>query len=170
MHSIVVSLGNIEDGHAQYLRMVGDGEELTLPVIKAKPEHRNFILGTWVKSYVNTVRKITVGCTKGIAHTEDVETYLRNEPKVAERLWETSHVVTAPDDEFVIHAWVCGEEGKLWHVYVPPQLRNKGIARALIEYACGTTYDVARPWPFKRGLPGQYCYNPYMLGEALNGR
>ncbi len=88
------------------------------------------------------------------------EVYRAGESKAAELLWSKSHVVTG-DDGFTIHAWICGTEGKLWHVYVPPPLRRIGVARALVESTVGTRYLVCKPWP-TTPKGHQVSYSPYM--------
>ena len=137
-----------------YLRLVQDGEELTLPVIQAGLTHRSFILATWVKSYAPVLRK-WLGNAFG---TEQ-------EAAQAETLWERTFIVTSPNDEFTVHAWVAGEPGVLHFVYVPPTLRNLGIAGALIRHVCGHTYEYGRPWPYKKE-PSGGKYNPYLLGKS----
>lgn len=139
-----------------------DGEKIDLRVIRAEKIHRSYILSTWVKSYASTVRRQKVSCTKETVLTVPLDVYLANEPKVAESLWDRAYIVTG-DDGISIHGWVCGDIGKLWHIYVPPGLRRKGLASALIRLSCGDSYEYARPWPFESGLPGEATYNPYLL-------
>lgn len=121
-----------------------------LPVVPATEEHRAFILATWVRSYASTARKLLSRAV-----------YTAGEPRVAERLWPKTFVVTSPDDSYTIHAWVCGEPGKLYHCYVIPQLRRKGIAGALIEGLCGRNVEIARPWPYEANP--RWTLNPYLL-------
>lgn len=165
MSCTVISLGPMDSG-PHHLRLIDGEEETTLPIQKATSEHRNYILGTWVKSYANTARQMTVGSMKGTALTVPPETYLANEPRVAEKLWDKCFVVTGPDG-YTIHAWVCVHENTLYHIYVPPQLRSKGIATALIDWLVTGDYMVARPWPYKQGLPGTASFDPYALGRHV---
>lgn len=118
-----------------------------LPIVKAGPEHRNFILSTWVKSYQSQARSQGIGAF-----------YEESEPAIAESRWMDCLVVT-DDTGFTVHAWVCGYEGRLWHVYVIPDLRRLRIATRLIEHACGSLKEYARPWPY--GAHGRI--NPYLL-------
>jgi GNAT superfamily N-acetyltransferase len=137
-----------------YLRLVTDGEELTLPVYPASKTHRSFILATWVKSYAPVLRK---WLGDGIG--------LEEEAQQAETLWGQTLVCGSENDEFTIHAWVCGSPGVLHYVYVPPDLRGKGIAGALIRHVCGHKFQYGRPWPFRKEPSGGQ-YNPYLLGQG----
>jgi GNAT superfamily N-acetyltransferase len=150
----VVSYPPSENGPGKaYLRLVGEGEEITLPVQASTLTHRNFILATWVKSYLPTLRK-WLGDSKALTLAE---------ASCAETLWEQTLIVTS-EDGFTVHAWVAGQPGVLHYVYVPPDLRGKGIARALIQHVCGHTFEYGRPWPFKKA-PNGGSYNPYLLGS-----
>lgn len=122
----------------------------TLPIVGARDEHRNFILGTWVKSYAPYAR------AQGINRF-----YNENEPAIAESRWMDCLVVT-DDTGFTVHAWVCGRDGQLWHVYVVPELRRLRIATRLIEHACGELREYARPWPYS----AHARVNPYLLKES----
>lgn len=133
----------------------------TLRLVPAQKEHRSFILSTWVKSYAPTVRRYRAFVLDGTAHPIHYDTYMEEEPLVAEANWESSLVAVDMDDSFVIHAWVCGSPGKLLHVYVPPPLRQKGIARALIKEQCGEQLGYSKPWPF-RSVPVGWRYNPWL--------
>lgn len=127
-----------------------DGKTLeTLPIVRASPEHRSFILSTWVKSYEATARKNGIKAFYG-----------REEPKVAEALWDKCNVVT-DDTGFTVHAWVCGRRGQLFHCYVVPELRRLRVATRLIEFVCGELKEYARPWPYS----AHARVNPYLLGE-----
>ena len=133
-----------------------DGRTLeTLLVCRATSEHRNYILGTWVKSYREHARN------QGI-----LGFYNEHEPAIAESRWMDCMVVT-DDTGFTVHAWVCGHDGQLWHVYVVPELRRMRVATRLIEHACGITglKEYARPWPYS----AHARVNPYLLREKDNG-
>jgi GNAT superfamily N-acetyltransferase len=123
----------------------------TLPILPAQETHRNFILATWVKSYAPTARRLLSQAV-----------YAEGETRLAESLWQKSHVLTSKDDDYTIHAWVCGEPGKLYHCYVVPALRHRGVAKALIELACGTTLRFAKPSPLATHRPG-WTLDPYIL-------
>lgn len=120
-----------------------------LPIIKATEEHRAFILATWVRSYESSSRRLQVAGMRLSA-----ETYRVGESALAESRWPISRVVVSQDDAYTIHGWVCGEApsaaggpGRLWHVYVPPNLRGSGVAKGLVESVCGKEYVVHKPWP-----------------------
>lgn len=151
----VISYGDSENGTDKaYLRIVdGEAEPVTLPLTQAGLQHRNFILATWVKSFQPLLRKWL-----GDANL------LSQESAQAETLWEQTWIVTS-EDGFTVHAWVAGVPGVLHYVYVPPDLRGKGIARALIRHVCGHTFQYGRPWPFKKA-PSGGTYNPYLLGRT----
>lgn len=121
-----------------------------LPLKLATPTHRSFILATWVRSYASTARKV-------LSRT----VYNAGEPSLAEAHWDKCLVVTSSDDEYTVHAWVCIKDGGLIHCYVVPELRRKGIARALIRGFCGPNVQYARPWPFD--VPKTWTFNPYLL-------
>lgn len=121
----------------------------SLPIKAAHAEHRNFILSTWVKSYEGQARR------QGIKSFYD-----RDEPRVAEALWNKCLIVT-DETGFTVHAWVCGRKGQLFHVYVTPELRRIRMATRLIEFACGKLESYARPWPYS----AHARVNPYLLGE-----
>ncbi len=126
------------------------GEVISTSVItKAEPQHRNFIISTWLKSYRGQAKR------QGIQ-----ELYDAHEPGIAESRWQDSLVVT-DDGGFTVYAWVCGQQGSLWYVYVVPELRLHCLSAALIELACGALPDLARPWPYKTRLR----INPYLLTE-----
>jgi hypothetical protein len=113
-----------------------------LPVIPATEQHRAFILATWVRSYESSARKLQLA---GMRIPQDV--YRLGESQLSESKWALCRVVVSKDDEYTIHGWVCGEPGRLWHVYVPPNLRGSGVAKGLVESVCGKEYVVHKPWP-----------------------
>ena len=135
---------NPHSGDLALLQLVSQSGDLleSLPVIPALHDHRNYILSTWIKSYEATARKL---CPFGLGF--NVADYRKGESELAERVWPEAYVITSADDTFTVHGWVCGVPGKLYHVYVPPKLRNRGIAKGLVSLACGNTYSVHKPWP-----------------------
>lgn len=123
-----------------------NSEELIeeLPIVLARPEHKSFIISTWVRSYEKTARKLSF-C--GMPMDKD---WRIGESARAEKWWEKARVVTSKDDPYTIHAWICGSNshgGHLFYVYVPPNLRGNGIAKALVEKYVGQEYSVSLPWP-----------------------
>ncbi|MDD5374441.1 hypothetical protein [Acidithiobacillus sp.] len=117
----------------------------------AKEEHRSFLISTWLKSYRPQARRL------GFQTQYDI-----HEPPIAESRWQDCTVAT-DDDGFTVYAWVCGYPSQLFHVYVVPELRNIGVARALILDACGERPEHARPWPYKNRF-----VNPYLLKEKYD--
>lgn len=135
------------DGTPRIL-LTKEGQTLeTLPILRARDEHRNFILGTWVKSYRSHARE------QGV-----LSFYNEHEPSIAESRWVDCLVVT-DDTGFTVHAWVCGRDGQLWHCYVVPELRRLRVATRLIEHATQGLKEYARTWPY-----GAHArVNPYLL-------
>lgn len=132
----------------QRIILLKEGKELeSLPILQAENKHRNFILSTWVKSYERQARAQGVG-----------KFYDEYEPAIAESRWGDCLVLT-DDTGFTVHAWVCGNNGRLWHVYVIPELRKMRIATNLIKHACGKLEEYARPWPYS----AHARVNPYLL-------
>jgi len=164
-HSASVSVDGLTGSLSLNLLDRETGEVLeSLPIRQATPQDKAFILSTWIRSYAQAVRRTRVAVGTESIQSIPQEVYLREEPIIAESLWMQCLVVgsSSASDEYTIHAWVCGSSGKLYHCYVPPELRGKGIAKALISHLCGTTLQYARPWPFSR-VPNGWSFNPYLL-------
>lgn len=128
-----------------------------LPIAPPQQQHRAFILSTWMKSYEAMARKNGWG-----------QFYKEHEPKIAESRWRDGWVVT-DDDGYTVHGWVCGYDGKLWHVYVVPQLRRCRIGTRLIEFATGGLKEYAKPFPYA----AHARVNPYLQctkGQVVPGR
>lgn len=152
-------------GQTPYLAMVpSDGsEQQLLPIVDSQEAHRSYIISTWVKSYDALARHLKVSNRyEGLVMTKDV--YRDGESRLAEQNWHNSKVIVSPDDEFTIHGWVCSVTGSsghtLLHVYVPPEFRSMGVGRGLVEYTCGKTYQVMKPWP-KTPRGHNVIWNPY---------
>lgn len=157
----IISYGDSSDGTDRaYLRLAEAGEELTFQVSKVSDKHRSFLLSTWVRSAIPSIRKVT-GNSSQISQDRMVE----EEASRAESLWKLGSVVHGKDDDYTVYAWIVGEQGVLHYVYVVPELRKKGVAEALIESVCGHNYETGRQWPGKR-LPNAGKYNPYLLGYS----
>lgn len=128
----------------------------SLALVPAAAEHRSFIIGTWVKSYRPTARKLGIG-----------EHYDRFEAPIAESRWQDCWVAT-DEDGYTVYAWVCGDQDGLRHVYVIPELRHRGVGSELQRHACGTLCpNLARPWPGRN--PSTVKVNPYLLSVKNNG-
>lgn len=62
-----------------------------------------------------------------------------------------------------VHAWAAGEAGALHYVYVPPELRNKGIARRAVSALFGSYPErirITHPWPRPSS---RFVYSPHLL-------
>lgn len=137
------------DGSQPSVLLMQEGQELSrLPVAAADDSHKAFIISTWLRSYRPVARKYGY---------EDL--YNRNEPAIAESRWQDCFVVT-DEGGYTVYAWVCAEQGSLYHVYVVPELRNIGVARELIRFAAGEDYMMAREWP-RKNCP--HRVNRYLL-------
>jgi ribosomal protein S18 acetylase RimI-like enzyme len=127
-----------------------------LKVVTATEQHRNFILSTWVRSYQSTARRIM-----------DKDLYAKEEALVAESFWHLSKVAVSPEDEYVIHGWVCASsDGNIYHAYVPPDFRRRGIASAILNIAVSGSVpgklQMARPTEWQpKGYKTEF--NPYIL-------
>lgn len=158
----VVSYGDSSNGtDKSYLRIVDADGEVTLPLGKATSKHRNFILSTWVKSHLPALRK-----TATQTGTVDLERLVQQESTAAENLWGTGRVVHGPEDDYTVYAWIVGECGRLDYIYVVPELRRKGVARALIAHVCNSGYEYGRHWPYKE-IPCGGKFNPYVLRPGV---
>jgi len=137
----------------------------SLPIIRAKLEHRSFIISTWVKSYQSQARRIRY---ESMPVPHDV--YRDGESLLAELRWKDSHVVVSPGDEFTIHAWICSYSTpgakRLYHVYVPPLLRSSRVAKSLVEHYVGKEYLVGKPWPNAPPSGHVVHFDPYMNGAG----
>lgn len=119
----------------------------SLRLVQASPEHKAFIISTWVKSYRGTARRAGYG-----------KLYDLHEPQIAESRWADCLVAT-DEDGYTVYAWVCGSNGDLHHCYVIPELRRLRVATRMIEAACGHLLNYARRWPYQAHAP----VNPYLM-------
>ena len=134
-------------------------------ITNASLEHRSYIISTWVRSYAKTSKEVRI-IRDGYLMSVDKSIYLGNEPRTAEAMWHTSMVLVDGTNDAVAHAWICGELGKLYHCYVPPELRRMGICRSMVSIVCGPEVQHARVWPHGK-QPKGWTYNPYLLGAPL---
>lgn len=129
-------------------------------VVQATEEHRSLILATWLKSYNR--QGLQVSGSSGLHLRMTETTYKHGEKLVAEKYWQASKCLMSKDDDYTVHAWVCGGDSRLFHVYVPPALRGSGVATSLIEHTCGKKYVTHKP--FKVPTGHTVTYNPYIQG------
>jgi hypothetical protein len=159
----------LDDGSKTILQLIPSevaedegGEAIELPVIPADDRHRNYIIGTWVNSHVSSGMCLT---EKDIARA--------GESKLAEDNWHNSVVVVSPADEFTIHAWIClgmnhdESSSAVLYIYVPPDLRNCGIAKELTEFFCGKEYEALHDWP-KTPKGHKVHFNPYLGRKPID--
>ncbi len=125
-----------------------------LPLVRAKPEHKGFILSTWIRSY------------RGMARAQGYEKfYAKHEPVLAENMWRNC-VVATDDDGYTVYAWVCGmDKTELHHCYVIPELRRLRVASRLIEHVCPELTTYSKPWPYS----AHARVNPYLIGMNARG-
>lgn len=141
-------VSRVQDGKLLVCRSSDPKPLVELSIVQATQEHRSFIISTWVRSYQAEARK---WMPRDMYNAEDAA--------VAERMWDKCHVVTS--DGYTIVAWVCAHNGVLHHCYVIPDMRRKGVCRALTDHLLGTTVTIARPWPFPK--PAGWRYNPFKI-------
>lgn len=123
-----------------------------------RPGERSFIISTWVRSYGHVRANISRSQYAAL-HGRLVEKLL----SAARARVVVACSENAPD---ALHGWACGAAPSLHYVYVPPELRRSGLARALVYAALGTyadTIDVTHRWPFSSK---RFHFNPYPLMEA----
>lgn len=139
-----------------------DGVEFSL--VPASESHRSFIIATWVRSGEQIYKKQTAGVGDWSTPLRR-SSYMAHEPAIAEAMWSAAVVMIDPGSPDTVHAWVCGEHGKLMHGYVPPELRRMRIFSTMAAYVCGAgKVSMMRPWPHGRP-PHGWSYDPYMSGE-----
>lgn len=71
--------------------------------------------------------------------------------------------VTLATSDICVHAWACGDGDLLHYVYVPPDLRGKGLARRVITELFGEYPDhinVTHAWP---RASSRFRYTPHLL-------
>ena len=78
-----------------------------------------------------------------------------------EEIVSNTRVLTS--DGNTVFAWVCGAPGKLFYVYVVPELRLRGVGSALIAEACLSS-DALKPEDHR-----QYAYQCKALRTVLDG-
>lgn len=104
--------------------IVIDGEELSLA--PADERHHNYIRSSWVKETILLTKRLGVP-KRLIAHGVG---------RIIDTMLPYAHVVASEQAPATAHGWICGIKGALFFVYVPVQLRHKGIARYMIQAIC----------------------------------
>lgn len=134
--------------------------ERNYSIVKGLGDARSLIFATWLKSYQNSSL-----FAKGIPR----ETFFAQHHKVIERILERAEVRLAvlPDDPSVVFGWSVTEPGCVHYVYVKPDFRRYGIARALLAHVAGepwryshSTY-ILRDLRENKVIPDTVIYDPY---------
>ena len=111
-----------------------------------QPEHRGYVCSTWARGQ-------QLGLRIGKAF------------RLVNRIVDSSTVVVFASGP-TVHAWACGDGDALHYVYVPPELRHRGLARQLITALFGEYPErirVTHPWP---GASDRFQHVPHGLLEA----
>lgn len=109
------------------------------------PQHRRYVVPTWAHS------------ATGYAMPK------RERFKLVDRILDGGADVVVIATGATVHAWACGEDDALHYVYVPPELRGKGLTRRLITALFGDYADhinVTHPWPRESA---RFRYVPTLL-------
>lgn len=111
-----------------------------------QPEHRGYVCSTWARGQ-------RLGLRIGPAF------------RIVNRIVDASTVLVLASGP-TVHAWACGDAELLHYAYVPPELRQRGLARQLITAVLGgypARIRVTHPWPI---ASDRYQYVPHGLLEA----
>lgn len=98
-----------------------------LAIHKLVPEEKNYVLATWLKSYV-------IGEADFLRHL-DRSVYWSHHPRLIEAILERSEVIVAhPTSEpSVVAGWMCYEGKTIHYMYVRSSLRRFGVATQLLK-------------------------------------
>ena len=116
-----------------------------------EPEDRGFVVKSFLTSYG---RSHYAAGVPGAVLVELLDPMLI--------VWPTTLAV-APDGELL--GWVCGKDGNLAWVFVKPDFRGRGVARALLAHA-GVGRQVTMPFAPTKG-PGGKSFAAYVRGKGL---
>jgi hypothetical protein len=100
------------------------GEDFVL--IKADRLHENYVFSTAIHSVWDIVKGMGLNrqlVAAGVRST-------------LEALMCGVHVLVSAPTSPTVHAWICGEPGTLYFVFVPFELRRQGIASAMVKAVC----------------------------------
>ncbi|MBU6278588.1 MAG: hypothetical protein KGN78_05035 [Actinomycetales bacterium] len=153
--------------------------ERNYSIVEGLGDARSLIFATWLKSYQNSSL-----FAKGVPR----ETFFAQHHKVIERILERAEVRLAvlPDDPSVVFGWSVTEpcqrisivdrdagivrvtpESVVHYVYVKPDFRRYGIAKALLAHVAGepwryshSTY-ILRDLRENKVIPDTVIYDPY---------
>lgn len=129
----------------------------------AQEGDKAFILSTWVRSYLAISRKLSHNYKSHELHVKD-GTFLRHHPRIAEALWADAFILRAEEGGAIL-GYVVGSDNAdygpiLDYVYLVPELRNMGVARAMIEAVVGPGPTLTHVWPYR--WHGNWKYDPYL--------
>lgn len=131
-------------------------QDLGLRLVRATAVHRNYIMSTWVISAADAAARRGIRRSLARQREDDCAKLSYNDGLV--------YVLTDGVDDTVIHGWVAGKHGLLIWGYIPPELRHKGIFRAMVRQVCGREVSYTRrPRGYK--VPGWWVYDPYRITE-----
>ncbi len=133
------------------MRVEWEGEALLIRPVATDEEA--LVFQTWIRSYRPLM--------KGVEH----QAYHQGQRRRVERLWRLTSVAVTERAPEAPHAWVCGRFGVLHYVYVPFELRRRGLAKLLVRSVCGPDVDVSHRWPFE-SMPKGWRANEYRLEDS----
>lgn len=130
------------------------GQQLLLR--SAEESDKAKIYSTWIRSYREQQTDM---------HRQ---AYYAGQRRRVDRLWRYTTVASSPDVQVSIHAWICGLPGTpalVHYVYVPPDLRGKGLMRALVRTLFGYDVEYTHRFPFENPPSGMRP-NEYRLEDS----
>lgn len=117
----------------------------------------NYVRSSWFKNY-QPLAKVSPS------------TFSKYHPRLIDEILaskQASTVIACTDsDPNVVHGWACGEiDGPLHFAYVPPNMRGRGVARAMISAVLGQYPNHINVTHRFVGRPDsrRFSYNPYIL-------
>jgi hypothetical protein len=164
-------------------------QSLPMKIRPAKPEERNYIRSSWVRSFSSSGLALlatphtsshTTCCTTcgkhqlrsdrvdGFTRYRAGKTYFEGQAKLVERLLDSCNVsVAVLDDAGLVDGWIVRELVRpiVHYVYVRHSARKLGVARALVS---DLLEQPARFTHFPSGLqpgrlPAAWTHDPYVL-------
>lgn len=107
-----------------------------------------FVYSTWLQSY----RRRFVDLTRRV--------YWKQQRERVDRIVSATRIACQPGAERAIHGYVCGGPGLLHYVYVPFELRGRGLARDMTRAVCGEgAVTLTHFWPWER-MPSGWSLRP----------
>jgi hypothetical protein len=100
------------------------GEPLHLRPIE--PRHENYVLETWVKTWRDMWRG------SGVPE----ELIVRGVRPIAEGLLRHTIVAVTERSPATVHAWICGEPGAVFFLYLPHELIHTPLRMQIVNAVC----------------------------------